>query len=152
MSDVKERTSKEITEELRKAQKMGLTAAQAAAVVGVTLTYARRKAKKAGFVFVDASSAYWNAIRDTVEANKLVAKQKAAAAREKKARKACRNRVEDVKRQLAEISSPHERYEFAYGAALLAFERRQVKENKRPELLCDGGGERWPRRAIERSS
>ena len=123
-------TSEETTEALRKAAKIGLTAAQAAEMIGITAPTARRKAKKAGFAFTPAIRGYPAAIRD----EQIVTQKKAD---KKKAAQQYQKRIEAIKKEAAEISCPLERREMIYGAALLAFEKRQAANGNRPQLPCD---------------
>lgn len=129
-------TSEETTEALRKAAKIGLTAAQAAEMVGITANTARRKAKQAGFSFPNAHRLYNQAVRD----DQIIAKKKQEAANAKKkldAKKAYIKRIEAIKKKAAEIECPRERREMIYGAALLAFEKKQADDGKRDKLPCD---------------
>ena len=123
-------TSEETTEALRKAAKIGLTAAQAAEMVGITANTARRKAKQAGFSFPNAHRLYNQAVRD----DQIIAKKKQEA---EKAKKAYIKRIEAIKKKAAEIECPMERREMIYGAALLAFEKKQADDGKRDKLPCD---------------
>jgi plasmid maintenance system antidote protein VapI len=123
-------SSEDTTEALRKAAKIGLTAAQAAEMIGITANTARRKAKKAGFSFPNAHRLYNEAVRD----DQILAKKKLDA---EKARKNYRKRIEDIKKKAAEIECPRERREMIYGAALLAFEKKQADDGKRDKLPCD---------------
>jgi len=123
-------TSEEIIEALRKASRIGLTAAQAAEMIGISANTARRRAKAAGFQFVNARRVLNQAIRD----EQIVTKKKVEA---KKAAQTYQKRIDDIKKKAAGIKCPIERKEMIYGAALLAFERRQHDDDKRPKPPCD---------------
>lgn len=123
-------TSEEIIEALRKASRIGLTAAQAAEMIGIAANTARRRAKAAGFQFVNARRVLNQAIRD----EQIVTKKKVEA---KKAAQTYQKRIDDIKKKAAGIKCPIERKEMIYGAALLAFERRQHDDDRRPKPPCD---------------
>ena len=118
------------TERLRKAAMLGMTAAEAARMVGLTAGTVRRKAKKAGFKFPNAHTVFNQAIRDQQIQNE-------AELEKQYARREFEERIRQIKYEADSVACPAERKEMIYGAALLAFEQKQHSDKLRPKLPCD---------------
>lgn len=108
---------------LRRLAEQGMTALEAAEVLGIADSTARRKAKRHGFKFRNARHVQHEKLR----ANNEQRKQELFKAR-------LRKNVDRVKKQMAHVTDPAIRREILYGQALLAFEKKQSRLNRRPDL------------------
>lgn len=114
---------------IRRGAEAGLTAAQIAATLDVVVTTVRRHAHRHGIPIAKAQLGNSPAIRD-----KQIRQIHVAEAKRKKAEA---QKLRQVASDLAKISNPQERKEALYGQALMAFEKKQAEEGRRPKLPCD---------------
>jgi hypothetical protein len=114
---------------IRRGAEAGLTASQIAATLDVVVTTVRRHAHRHGIQIAKAQLDNSPAIRD-----KQIKQLNIAEAKRKKAEA---QKLMKVASDLAKISNPQERKEALYGQALMAFEKKQAEEGRRPKLPCE---------------
>ena len=119
----------EMINTIRKGAEAGLTASQIAATLDVVVTTVRRHAHRHGIAIAKAQLNNSPAIRD-----KQIKQINIAEAKRKKAEA---QKLRKVASDLSKISNPRERMEALYGQALMAFEKKQAQEGRRPRLPCE---------------
>lgn len=126
---------KEFVESAKRALPSGVTVEQLAIMHGITAQRVYATLHNHGYSVAELKAKKAPTAKQvTQRKHYLQAKQNARRAEVRKQHLSDNKIVNRLKDKLIEIGDKRERFEVAYGVAMLTFERRQARENKRPSL------------------
>ena len=126
---------KEFVEAARTALPLGVTVPQLAIMHGVTEQRVYATLHNHGYSVSELRSKNAPTRKQVTQRKRyLQQKQNARRAEVRKQQMSDKKIVKRLKSKLDLIEDKRERFEVAYGVAMLTFERRQARENKRPAL------------------
>lgn len=125
---------KEFVETAKRALKAGISVAQLAIMHGITEQRVYSVLHKHGLSVSELRSGQPTSRRMIRRRAYAKAVKRAGELEYKKQELQDAAIIRDLKKKLEGISNKRERWETAYGAAMLTFERRQARDHKRPPL------------------